>query len=84
MVSICFLCCEDLESRTQKAKKLLLFDKAGRKYWTVLNDLAEERFGSSLDESHDSRECERLFIGNYYYYYYYSLCDLCIKGDIFV
>ena len=56
MVSSCFLCCEDLESRTQKAKKLLLFDKAGRKYWTVLNDLAEERFGSSLDESHDSRE----------------------------
>ena len=50
-------CCEGLESRMQKAKKLLLFEKAGRKYLTVLNDLAEERFGSPLDESqHDSRE----------------------------
>ena len=35
---------------------------------------------------HSRWECVRLFIGNYYYYYYYyySLCDLCIKGDIFV
>ena len=48
MVIACFLCGEELESRTQKAKKLLLFDRAGKKYWRVLNDLLEERFGSPL------------------------------------
>ena len=59
MVAACFLCSEEIKSRTQKAKRLLLFDRAGKKYLTVLNDLTEESFGSPLfgvDESGSDRD----------------------------
>uniref|UniRef100_A0A1X7T126 ZAD domain-containing protein n=1 Tax=Amphimedon queenslandica TaxID=400682 RepID=A0A1X7T126_AMPQE len=59
MVAACFLCGEEIESRTQKAKKLLLFDRAGKKYLTVLNDVKEESFGSPLfdiNEAGNSRD----------------------------
>uniref|UniRef100_A0A1X7TK01 Uncharacterized protein n=1 Tax=Amphimedon queenslandica TaxID=400682 RepID=A0A1X7TK01_AMPQE len=59
MVAACFLCGEEIKSRTQKVKKLLLFDRAGKKYLTVLNDLTKESFGSPLfgvDEAGNGRD----------------------------
>lgn len=48
----CFLCKEELVSRTQQAKKLLLFEKSGKKYLDLINDIAEDgnRLGVVQDE----------------------------------
>ena len=60
MASKCYICCQLLEGNSQKAKKLLVFEKAAKKYLGVLNDLSEEVFGGPLpvvdEDQGDHRE----------------------------
>ena len=54
-VHVCFLCQRDLVTRTEKAKKLLVFEKAAAKYRETLDALSEEIFGRMLSEK-DKRD----------------------------
>uniref|UniRef100_A0A1X7VUI6 DUF6589 domain-containing protein n=1 Tax=Amphimedon queenslandica TaxID=400682 RepID=A0A1X7VUI6_AMPQE len=62
MASKCYICCQLLEGKSQKAKKLLLFEEAAKKYLGVLNDLSEDKFGGRIPVVDD--ECRKCYICN--------------------
>ena len=56
MASKCDICCQLLEGNSQIAKKLLVFEKAAKKYLGVLNDLSEEVLPVVDEDQGDHRE----------------------------
>lgn len=57
MASKCYICCQLLEGKSQKAKRLLLFEEAAKNYLSVLNDLSEDKFGGRIPVVDDHRKC---------------------------